>query len=93
VRWAGGGGGDLPVAWVGQGAPGVYQLADFVDDGGGVVFDFGGGEALLVRHDHGGLLGRRCVATPAGGLGDRGDQLGATAAFDWRKVKRLALGV
>lgn len=65
LQQAGGGRGDLPLVWVGQVSPGIHELADFVDDGRGVVFDLGGRQVVLVLQYKTALLGRRGPAALA----------------------------
>ena len=91
LEQAGGFGGDVPLVRIGQLPPLIYILADFVDDGVGVVLLLGGGNVLRLGEKNFGLffgIGAAALLR----LGDGGDE-GRTAAGLGDVVGGLAVSV
>src|ERR1035441_4439423 len=91
LEQAGGFGGDVPLVGIGQLPPLVHILADFINDGVGVVLLLGGGNVLrLGEKDFGLLFGVGAAALLW--LGDGSDEGGAAAGLG-DVVGGLAVGV
>ena len=85
-----GGGRDTPVGRVRDCPPSRDVAADFVDDGGRVVFLLFGRKVLRVRQDK---VALSILALLLARLWDGGDQLRPSAPLDRRHIQRLTLGI
>ncbi len=68
----------VPVARIGEDAPGIDMAPDLVDDGRRIVLLFGRRKALALVEDEASLI-RRALPPPR--LGDRSDELGPPSGF------------